>query len=222
MPVTEITPSPLRRTFSDSTWAIDKTFEFCYGHRVHTQVLDDRFSDNLLCACRHLHGHEAKVQVFLEDTSLNPQGMVVDFRNTEWLKRFFNEHIDHQFIMDAHDPLLDHILNTALAAGGSITPEPVYLASANSADTDKMFIGYKALFNGMSQALAEMFNGLLIVDFVPTSEYLSRWVHSLVNFKMEPLGVRCSRVDWWETPKSRSSYSGSDYNYSSAPTFKII
>ena len=36
-------------------WVIDKTIEFCYGHRVWTQVLNGEYSDDLQCACRHLH-----------------------------------------------------------------------------------------------------------------------------------------------------------------------
>ena len=47
------------------TWVIDKTIEFCYGHRVWTQKLDGKYADDLKCACRHLHGHEGKVQVYL-------------------------------------------------------------------------------------------------------------------------------------------------------------
>ena len=92
-------------------WMIDKTFEFCYGHRVWTQTLDSRFADDLKCACRHLHGHEGKVQVFLEGETLNPQGMVTDFRHLEWLKKWLNQYVDHQFIIDRNDPLFPVLFN---------------------------------------------------------------------------------------------------------------
>ena len=68
------------------THIIDKTFEFCYGHRVWTQVLNGEYADNLKCACRHLHGHEGKVQVFLTANDLNESGMITDFRHLECLK----------------------------------------------------------------------------------------------------------------------------------------
>jgi 6-pyruvoyltetrahydropterin/6-carboxytetrahydropterin synthase len=50
--------------------------------------------------------------------------------------------------------------------------------------------------------------GYLIVDFVPTSENLSKWLFDIVNSKMSQIGVKVSRIDWFETPKSRSSYIG--------------
>ena len=60
---------------------IDKTFEFCYGHRVWTQKLNGEYAADLKCACRHLHGHEGKMQVFLKSPSgtLDPTGMVTGF-----------------------------------------------------------------------------------------------------------------------------------------------
>ena len=36
--------------------------------------------------------------------------MVTDFRHLEWLKRWINTYIDHQFIIDMHDPLYDQII----------------------------------------------------------------------------------------------------------------
>jgi len=91
---------------------IDKTFEFCYGHRVWTQKLNGEYAADLKCACRHLHGHEGKLQVFLESPTgqLDPTGMVTDFRHTEWLKKWINENIDHQFVIDHHDPLFNQIV----------------------------------------------------------------------------------------------------------------
>ena len=46
----------------------------------------------------------------------------------------------------------------------------------------------------------------MIVDFVPTSENLSSWMAELVEIKMKKLGVTVQRVEWYETPKSRSVY----------------
>lgn len=51
-----------------------------------------------------------------------------------------------------------------------------------------------------------MFEGFMVVDFVPTSENLSKWMADLVEVKMKKLGVTIHHIDWWETPKSRSVY----------------
>jgi 6-pyruvoyltetrahydropterin/6-carboxytetrahydropterin synthase len=44
---------------------IDKSFSFCYGHRVHNQRLDTKFTESgdACLACRHLHGHEGLIKV---------------------------------------------------------------------------------------------------------------------------------------------------------------
>ena len=178
---------------------IDKTFEFCYGHRVWTQTLDGRFSDDLKCACRHLHGHEAKVQVFLEGDTLNPHGMVTDFRHLEWFKKWLNQFVDHQFIIDRNDPLFPVLFPT-----DKVSMSPLELVLE---DGTRYLAGWTLSFSeGEVNHLRELFEGVLVVDFPPTSEHLSKWAHGIVAFKMQPLQVRIARVDWWETPKSRSSF----------------
>lgn len=178
-------------------WEIDKTFEFCYGHRVWTQVLNSEFSDNLKCACRHRHGHEASVQVYLSSNDLDNTGMVTDFRHLEWLKRFFNEYVDHKFIVDKHDPAFEKLVGYNKK-----------LIEVCISGTD-FFIGWKLDLSTVDNNLdIELDEGILVVDFVPTSENLSKWVLTLVQAKMEKLNIYVSRVDWWETPKSRSSYFG--------------
>jgi 6-pyruvoyltetrahydropterin/6-carboxytetrahydropterin synthase len=69
-------------------------------------------------------------------------------------------------------------------------------------------VGYKHDVTGADPSTPEfeVVEGITIVDFVPTSENLSKWAYEMVQAKMDGLGVNISRVDWWETPKSRSSY----------------
>ena len=178
-------------------WVIDKTFEFCYGHRVHTQTLNGEYAADLKCACRHLHGHEGKMQVFLKSPTgqLDPTGMVTDFRHLEWLKKWINEHIDHQFILDRNDPLYKSMLG-----GEELVPVLI-------PDTDKV-AGYKVDLTDHKPNTPEYeyFEGFLVVDFVPTSENLSSWMAELVEAKMSKLGVTVAQIDWWETPKSRSTF----------------
>ena len=181
-------------------WEIDKTFEFCYGHRVHTQVLDGRFADDLKCACRHLHGHEGKVQIFLTGSELDKTGMITDFRHLEWLKKKINSSIDHKFIIDRKDPLYNKIV-------GNDTPLVKDIVTGKN--NREFIIGYNVALDDITPGTPEYeyFEGLYIVDFVPTSENLSKWMADFVHFVMAPLNVSVSKVDWWETPKSRSTYS---------------
>lgn len=179
------------------TWIIDKTFEFCYGHRVWTQELNGEYAADLKCACRHLHGHEGKMQVHLTGEGLDKTGMITDFRHLEWLKKWINTYIDHQFIIDKNDPLYNRLV-------GKDTPLiPVYVP-----DTD-FVAGWHidpTYYEDMDGHDFEMFEGFMVVNFVPTSERLSAWMAELVEVKMRKLGVRVQSIEWWETPKSRSVY----------------
>ena len=184
------------------SWIIDKTFEFCYGHRVWTQELNGEYAADLKCACRHLHGHEGKMQVYLTPNreeigvnSLDKTGMVTDFRHLEWLKKWINTYIDHQFIIDKADPLYGQIV-------GDRGLVPVLVP-----DTD-FVAGWHLDLTGLTENTPEYeyYEGFMVVDFVPTSERLSAWMAELVEVKMRKLGVTVHHIDWWETPKSRSSY----------------
>jgi 6-pyruvoyltetrahydropterin/6-carboxytetrahydropterin synthase len=176
---------------------IDKTFEFCYGHRVWTQKLNGEYAADLKCACRHLHGHEGKLQVFLKSPTgtLDPTGMVTDFRHLEWLKKWINENIDHQFIIDRNDPLYGCIVRERKLVP-VLVPGTAHVA------------GLKVDLSGLDSNSPEYeyYEGFFVVNFVPTSENLSAWMAEIVEEKMKALGVTVDRIDWWETPKSRSTF----------------
>lgn len=178
-------------------FVIDKSMEFCYGHRVWTQSLNGEYADNLKCACRHLHGHEGKVQVFMTGPGLDATGMVTDFRHLEWLKKFINEMIDHQFIIDRNDPLYDKIV------GDDKQLIPVSLPGRQEYVVGSI-LNLENIESGTPDY--EYYEGIFVVDFVPTSENLSKWMADLVDYKMKELNVAVTQIDWWETPKSRSSY----------------
>jgi 6-pyruvoyltetrahydropterin/6-carboxytetrahydropterin synthase len=179
------------------TWIIDKTFEFCYGHRVWTQKLNGEYAADLKCACRHLHGHEGKMQVYLTGPDLDPTGMITDFRHLEWLKKWINTYIDHQFIIDRNDPLYDRLVGNDTPLAQIYVPETEYIAGYH---IDPLY------YEDLDSHDYEMFEGFMIVDFVPTSENLSKWMADLVEVKMSKLGVTVHHIDWWETPRSRSQY----------------
>ena len=174
---------------------IDKSFDFCYGHRVHTQSLNGEYAADLKCACRHLHGHQGKMLLFITSDHLDKTGMVTDFRHTEWLKKWIDKYIDHQFIIDRNDPLYPMLVGDKKLIEINI-PDSNQVAgwSIDLSDTE------------VNTPMYEYLEGLFIVDFVPTSENLSAWMFRIVEAKMSKLGVSIHHIEWWETPKSRSSY----------------
>lgn len=195
-----------------SKWVIDKTLEFCYGHRVWSQKLDVEFSLDAQCKCRHLHGHQAKVQVFLEGKKLNQQGMVTDFKHLGWAKQFFDDYVDHKFLIDIHDPLfkrmtgVDDIRPGIPGADFKHCTKEIFVPG--TFHRTGWTISEEKLAIENDTAMREYLSGFFLVDFVPTSENLSKWTLDLIQAKMKKLDVKVSRIDWWETPKSRATYIG--------------
>jgi 6-pyruvoyltetrahydropterin/6-carboxytetrahydropterin synthase len=52
------------------------------------------------------------------------------------------------------------------------------------------------------KALIEKYEGMVVVDFIPTSENISAWLLEVARNKMQKLGVDVVSVEFWETPKS--------------------
>lgn len=176
-------------------YRIAKDFSFCFGHRVWSQELDARYANDLQCACRHLHGHEAKVTVHLQADKL-VRGMVTDFRHLEWLKRILDNNLDHKFVIDKNDPLFDTLI-------GGHASRVVWM--------DNMILGEVLDIDPRWSAHEkEYFESFFIVDFVPTSENFSRYLYDIVDYKMKQLGIKTCAIEWWESPKSRSIYSPGD------------
>ena len=177
-----------------SNWKISKDFNFAYGHRVYNQTLNAEYSIDSMCACRHLHGHEGLVRIFLSAEELT-NGMVCDFKLLNWFKKWLDDTLDHKFIMGLQDPLLDY--EVPIVSDQSLCREPE---------------GHSTLleesYNDLPHFLAEKYEGMVFVDFVPTSENLSRWIFGIVQKKMAKIGVKTDSVQFFETPKSQSIYTG--------------
>lgn len=212
-------------------WKIDKVFEFDYGHRVWSQTLIPEYCGNegTKCVCRHLHGHRGHVQVFLSGKALEA-GMVTDFKHLGWLKKFLDEFVDHKFIIDSHDPMYKKMVSTTAAPCVKCSEivlgnfcsccgtrnmkyepkplEPIFVPGT------KHLAGYRlpAMEQISNTADAEVQNGYLVVDFVPTSENLAKWLFDIVQSKMHLIGVQTHKIEWFETPKSRAAYVGQDLN----------
>ena len=44
-------------------WQISKDFDFCYGHRIHSQNLEKSLSCGAEPKCLRLHGHNGTIKV---------------------------------------------------------------------------------------------------------------------------------------------------------------
>ncbi|MCT7650443.1 6-carboxytetrahydropterin synthase [Aliarcobacter butzleri] len=170
-------------------WKISKEFDFCYGHRVWSQTLNIDFSLDACLKCRHLHGHQGKVIVYLESNELN-NSMVTDFKHLNWFKAFLDDVLDHKFILDINDPLFSTLV-----------------PNIKKEDLIKFDEGYFSinLTNFKNEEL-ELYESYVVVDFVPTSENLSAWFLKIVQEKMNGLNIKVSKIEFLETPKSKSTF----------------
>ena len=76
---------------------VTKHIEFCYGHRLL----------NYEGKCRHLHGHNGRVEVDIQTDKLDPRGMVHDFSDIkEAIKNWIDETLDHRMLLHKDDPIL--------------------------------------------------------------------------------------------------------------------
>jgi len=181
------------------SWKISKEFNFAYGHRVWVQQLEKEFALERQCVCRHLHGHEAEVHIHLQGDNLNPQGMVTDFLHLSWLKKFFDETVDHKFILDQNDPLFEKLVHLPKSLTPVFVPETDHCAG--------YLINMEETGIPVGTPEYEYYESFFVVDFIPTSENLSKWVYDLVTPKMARIGVKVGEVEWWETKKSCARYS---------------
>ncbi len=78
-------------------YTVTKEIHFCYGHRLLNYEGD----------CRHLHGHNGRIEVELESQKLDHRGMVVDFGDiSRVIKKWVDDTLDHTMILAKGDPLI--------------------------------------------------------------------------------------------------------------------
>lgn len=195
-------------------WVIDKSFDYCYGHRVWSQALDTKYSLDGCLACRHLHGHQGKVKLFLGANEL-AKGMVTDFKHTNIFKKWLDDVMDHKFIIDINDPLINSMCSELLF-------EDSLADALSNASIDKDYgcmrfseeyvqevldtSDFDHLNNGQKQAIMEKYEGLILVDFIPTSENICEFLYEVANEMLNGLGIDIVAVEYWETPKSHCRY----------------
>ena len=195
-------------------WEISKEFDFCYGHRVWSQALNVEFSLDSCLMCRHLHGHQGKVIVYLKSDTLK-SGMVTDFKHLNWFKKFLDDVIDHKFIIDINDPLFENLAGDILLTTDNNLPWYENLMVDYNSEYDYArpdldhitdILSKLNISDAQRQALFEKYEGLVIVNFVPTSENLCKWWFEVANKMLKELGIDVVAVEYWETPKSHCKY----------------
>jgi 6-pyruvoyltetrahydropterin/6-carboxytetrahydropterin synthase len=76
---------------------VTKHIEFCYGHRLL----------NYEGMCRHLHGHNARVEIDIEAATLDERGMVHDFSDIKrTVKSWVDATLDHRMLLNKADPMI--------------------------------------------------------------------------------------------------------------------
>ena len=197
-------------------WTIDKQFDFCFGHRVWSQDLNTKYSLDGCLACRHLHGHQGKVKLFLGANKLQ-KGMVTDFKHTNIFKKWLDDIMDHKFIIDMNDPLFENLAGDILLTTDNNLPwyenlmvDYNYEYDYARPDLDHItdILSKLNISDAQKQAIMEKYEGLIIVDFVPTSENLCKWWYEVANKMLNELGIDVVAVEYWETPKSHCRYDG--------------
>lgn len=92
---------------------VTKLIDFCYGHRLLEYA----------GKCRHLHGHNGRIEIDVESPRLDGLGMVIDFSTVrDVVGGWVLEHLDHRMLLCRADPVVP-----LLEAQG----EPLYLMDDN-------------------------------------------------------------------------------------------
>jgi 6-pyruvoyltetrahydropterin/6-carboxytetrahydropterin synthase len=78
-------------------YCVKKQIHFCYGHRL----IDYEGK------CRHLHGHNARLEIEICSDALDGLGMVIDFTEVGGIaKAWVNKHLDHKMLLHRNDPVV--------------------------------------------------------------------------------------------------------------------
>jgi len=190
---------------------ISKEFSFDYGHRVHTQKLIQSHSIDTQCACRHLHGHRGTIKVILIGEELEKETqMLTDFKHLNWLGKFIDENLDHKMILDLSDPLIESgMFPEIMRVNRLLKPNQLELSWSTLKEVERSgsFKIEEEVYSSFAGEYKELYEGLVFVEFCPTSENLAKWIYGMVKDKMSQfLNIASLKIQFSETPKSTAVY----------------
>lgn len=192
-------------------------------------------SEGAQCVCRHDHGHRGSVAVTLSSPTL-ANGMVTDFKHLGAANDLLKHYVDHKFLLDIrhpcfHDYIPEYVpascshcahVHGSLFCGNCSTPrsddrrlilECIGLDGPVCSVTEEpvgVLIGRRVSAASLQACRGapqyDRLDGYLVMDFVPTSELLTRWFHSLVQETLRDLDVRVASTIWQETPSSQAKF----------------
>ena len=94
-------------------YAVTRIVEFCYGHRLL------RYAGK----CRHLHGHNGRVEIELGSRELDERGMVRDFEDIKTtVQGWIDRELDHKMLLHREDPVVPVLRELG---------EPVFVMDSN-------------------------------------------------------------------------------------------
>lgn len=101
------------RTMANERFKVTKALHFCYGHRLM----------NYDGKCRHLHGHNGRIEIELSADNLDSLGMVRDFTEIkDAVASWVDRELDHKMLLRRDDPVLPTLQEMK---------EPVFLFDEN-------------------------------------------------------------------------------------------
>ena len=94
-------------------YSVTRLIHFCYGHRLL----------NYAGKCRHLHGHNGRVEIELGSDRLDRRGMVRDFEEIkQTIQTWIDRELDHKMLLNRKDPVIPLLRKNR---------EPVFLMDEN-------------------------------------------------------------------------------------------
>lgn len=180
-------------------WIIDKVIgEFDYGHNVWKQSLDEELSCSSQCKCKWRHGHRGKVVAYVTNDDLAETEMIIDFNDLKIMTKFIDTYLDHKYLIDIHDPQMADTFNAF----------DMYNDSWLNQHEEGFWTVKDEELKDMEEWERIKYESYVILDFVPTSENLAKWIYDIMTQKMKKSGVKIHKIEWYETPKSRATYYG--------------
>jgi len=78
-------------------YSVTRVIHFCYGHRLMDYA----------GKCRIPHGHNGKIEVTIEGSTLDSLGMVMDFEEIKVkVQKWVDSEFDHKMLLNKKDPLV--------------------------------------------------------------------------------------------------------------------